>query len=281
MMTDMLIMTTPANPNRIKLIDQVVMPTPCFFVSNEPNESASTLTMAHKYPRLYCFRSIILESMFVASVDNCCFELQLECSSVLPMFSSLSSTAVSGCTISSPSLLKPILCLASTVCAIFVSLLPFSCIGVVRCSSQATTPTPMTVRTIPPQAGAFNISSNPSRPKIAAAKGLRESITITCLAPRRRRASNHKTSPTMIPRVELSTKYPTLVTVNTSSPADIANPRTRHMMMNPIDATLHLYMFSANADAPEEVHRQSHIKKSERHEERRQESREDLQLWAR
>mmetsp|Transcript_2782 Transcript_2782/g.5921 ORF Transcript_2782/g.5921 Transcript_2782/m.5921 type:complete len:289 (-) Transcript_2782:113-979(-) len=254
---DMTRSTTPAKPNRIKLIDQVVIPTPYFFVSNEPNESARTLTMAHTYPRLYFFRSV-LPSLFVISIGNCCFELQLGLSPLLPMFSSprSRSTVASRSVISSCSLWNPILSVAS-VCAICFSLSASSC-GV-RCSSQTTTPTPITVRAIPPQAGGFNISSNATRPKIAAANGLRESITITCLAPKMRNASNHRTSPTTIPRVELSTKNPTLVIVKTDSP-DIAKPRTKHMMMKPIDATLHLYMFSANADAPEEVQRQSHMK---------------------
>mmetsp|Transcript_2076 Transcript_2076/g.4590 ORF Transcript_2076/g.4590 Transcript_2076/m.4590 type:complete len:203 (+) Transcript_2076:2815-3423(+) len=138
-----------------------------------------------------------------------------------------------------------------------------------RCSSQATRPTPNTVSIIPPYVGGFRISPRANLPKKALMNGFSESTTITCFAPSKRRASSHRTSPTTIPSVELSIKKPTAVTVNTSngsisSPVllstDCENPLTAAIMTNQMDATLHLYMLSANAEPLDDVHLTSQMK---------------------
>ena len=106
---------------------------------------------------------------------------------------------------------------------------------------------------------------------------------MTRFGPSRRSASSQRTSPTIIPRVELRRRYPTFSVVNdgdvdggddddededdddedddeddedddddeeededeevvvSPSGLSIANPRIRHMTMNPDDATMHLY----------------------------------------
>jgi hypothetical protein len=100
---------------------------------------------------------------------------------------------------------------------------------------------------------------------------------MTRFGPSRRSASSQRTSPTIIPRVELRRRYPTFSVVNddddddaaaeadddddddddddkndeeedeyeevsvSSSGSSIANPRIMHMTTNPDDATIHLY----------------------------------------
>mmetsp|Transcript_21662 Transcript_21662/g.33033 ORF Transcript_21662/g.33033 Transcript_21662/m.33033 type:complete len:94 (+) Transcript_21662:2532-2813(+) len=54
-----------------------------------------------------------------------------------------------------------------------------------------------------------------------------------------------------------------LFAVNTSALAMsmLEKPRIRHIIINPIDAVRHLYMFRAKADPPDAVHLTSHMKK--------------------
>ena len=112
--------------------------------------------------------------------------------------------------------------------------------------SQLTSKTPTTVKATPDSATSLKSSPRTSHPRMAARKGLKESIKITRRAPSSCKPCNQVQSPMRIPAVDDKQRYPTALADDMLLKNSWVDVRLT-TKTNPTAARLHLKRFSAKA----------------------------------